>query len=99
MHIADCESGNGTPESARQFNDDGTVLRGVANRQDAGYFQINEHYHLKAAKKLGYDIYTEEGNISYALYLYQREGTTPWLASKACWGNASPPSPRHIAEN
>lgn len=99
MHVADCESGDGTQGSARQFNDNGTVLRGTANRQDVGYFQINEHYHLKAAKRLGYDIYTEEGNISYALYLYQTSGLSPWSASKGCWGGSQAPPSQRLAAN
>lgn len=78
--IAWCESGH------RQFDENGEVLRGRQNPQDVGLFQINEYYHLEDSKKLGYDIYTIEGNIAYALYLYQQQGTTPWNWSRECWG-------------
>ena len=78
--IAQCESGG------NQFNPDGTVLRGIENPDDIGKFQINEYYHLAMARKLGYDIYTEEGNTRYALYLYSASGTSPWNWSKHCWG-------------
>lgn len=79
-NIARCESGE------RQFNQDGTVLRGQLNPHDVGYFQINEQYHLEKSKSLGYDIYSFDGNIRYALWLYEREGTRPWNWSKSCWG-------------
>ena len=77
--IALCESGN------RQFNSSGTVLRGNYNKHDLGRFQINELYHASSAQKLGLDLYTDEGNTAFALYLYQTQGTTPWNLSKKCW--------------
>ena len=78
--IAFCES------RYRQFNEDGTVLRGVVNPKDVGVMQINEKYHLEASKKLGYDIYTLEGNIDYAKDLYSKQGSRPWVHSSHCWG-------------
>ena len=78
--IARCESGG------RQFNDDGTVIRGKVNPQDVGKWQINEHYHLKESQRLGYDIYTLEGNTEYALYLYKKQGSKPWGWSRGCHG-------------
>lgn len=77
--IAECESGN------RQFNEDGSVLRGRVNSKDVGRFQVNEYYHLETSKKLGIDIYTWEGNTEYALYLYEKNGTRDWNWSKHCW--------------
>ena len=77
--IASCES------HQRQFNDDGTVLRGHMNSQDIGYMQINEKYHLGTALKLGLDIYTLEGNLEYAKYLYRTQGVKPWVHSSHCW--------------
>ena len=77
--IATCESGN------RQFNASGTVLRGKINPHDIGKFQINELYHASSAENLGLDIYTEAGNTLFALYLYETQGTKPWLYSSACW--------------
>lgn len=78
--IAKCESGN------RQFNTDGSILRGKVNPKDVGMFQINEKYHLQASIKMGYDIYTEEGNKAYATYLYNTQGSRPWKASAYCHG-------------
>lgn len=77
--IAWCES------NWRQWNDDGSVLRGRQNNQDVGFFQINEYYHLETAESLGINIYTLEGNVEYALMLYETQGTTPWNWSKHCW--------------
>jgi hypothetical protein len=79
VKIAFCES------RLTQFDSDGKVLRGKQNPQDVGIFQINEKYHLEASQKLGYDIYTTEGNIAYGLYLLKKEGSRPWAWSKSCW--------------
>lgn len=79
--VARCESGY------RQFNEDGTLLRGKQNSQDVGVLQINEKYHLADSKRLGYDIHTLEGNIRYGEYLYNHQGLTPWNWSRHCWGN------------
>lgn len=76
-----CESHN------RQFNPDGSVLRGIQNSQDVGTFQINEKYHLADSIRLGFDIYTLEGNMAYADFLYQNQGTTPWNWSRHCWAD------------
>jgi hypothetical protein len=76
--VARCES------QYRQFND-GAVLRGRVNSKDIGIFQINEGYHLSIAVQKGHDIYTPEGNIAYARYLYDEKGTAPWSASAPCW--------------
>jgi 3-dehydroquinate dehydratase len=78
--IAFCES------TDRQFTKDGEVLRGKKNPKDVGLFQINEDYHLEKAKALGYDIYTTEGNIGYAVWLLKNEGARHWNASRKCWG-------------
>lgn len=77
--IATCES------SLSQFDQDGNVLRGVVNSKDTGVFQINEYYHLEDSKKLGFDIYTLEGNIAYAMYLLKVDGSRHWEYSKDCW--------------
>lgn len=78
--IARCESGG------RQFNDDGTVIRGKVNPQDTGKFQINKFYHGKRAQELGMDLETLEGNTAYAEVLYREQGTKPWGWSKKCHG-------------
>lgn len=79
LRIAECESNN------RQFNEDGSVLRGRKNPSDVGRFQINEFYHLETARKLNMDIYTWEDNTAYALYLFEKNGTRDWLWSASCW--------------
>ncbi len=84
--VAFCES------TFRQFDKDGSVHRGVVNSKDVGVMQINEYYHLETAEKLGLDIYTIQGNVAYARYLFEKEGTTPWLSSSPCWGKEN-----HIA--
>ena len=76
--IAQCES------SMRQFNPDGSVLRGRVNPKDVGLFQINEYYHLADSIRLGYDIYTLEGNIGYAEHLVETQGFRPWIHSNNC---------------
>lgn len=81
LKIANCESGN------KQFNEDGSVIRGVINKYDVGRFQINLLYHEAKAKELGYDLFTYEGNTNYAIWLYEHQGTKPWNWSRdVCWG-------------
>lgn len=79
IQIARCESG------IRHFKDDGTLLYSHYGTPDVGLYQINETYHLKASRDLGFDIYDPEGNVRYALYLFDQSGTAPWNASKPCW--------------
>ena len=79
--IAGCES------RYRQYNPDGSVFRGQINPNDIGVLQINLTYNGAEAQKLGYDIYTLQGNVAFAKYLYQQEGSQPWSSSEACWGN------------
>lgn len=81
IDVARCES------RFNQFDKNGKVIRGEVNRSDVGVMQINEKYHLKESKKLGYDIYTLEGNMAYARYLYEKEGARPWLYSSHCWAS------------
>lgn len=77
--IARCES------RFRHFDRDGNVIRGEVNRGDVGVMQINEFYHSDRAETLGFDLHTLEGNIAYAKYLYEKEGTRPWDSSSRCW--------------
>jgi SepF-like predicted cell division protein (DUF552 family) len=81
--IARCES------DFRQFDEHGEILRGKVDSNDVGVMQINEHFHWKISKKLGHDIHTLKGNLEYAKYLYEEQGTKPWKASKPCWGSKS----------
>jgi hypothetical protein len=77
--VAKCES------HFRQFEKDGSIFRGKITTKDVGVMQVNEYYHLKRAQKLGYDIYSVEGNMAYARLLYTEEGTDPWVSSSPCW--------------
>lgn len=77
--IAHCESGD------RQFNENGTILRGAANPYDVGRYQINAIHWEEEANKLGIDVYTEKGNEAMALYIYKKFGTKPWRSSQKCW--------------
>ncbi len=80
--VAQCES------HFRQVSTNGSILRGIVNSRDVGVMQINERYHAKRAKELGYDIYTLEGNMAYAKVLYNQSGAQPWSASSPCWGKS-----------
>jgi len=77
--VAKCES------TFRHFGESGNLLRGIVNRSDVGVMQVNEYYHGTTAEKLDIDLYTLEGNVAYARFLYEREGTAPWEASRVCW--------------
>ena len=50
-----------------------------------GIFQILK-IHDARATKLGISRFTVEGNIKLAIDIYLEQGTTPWNASKHCWG-------------
>lgn len=78
--IAECES------RFRHFDADGDVLRGEKNQRDVGVMQINEGFHLDTALEENINLYTLEGNLSYARGLYEQMGTKPWKHSKKCWG-------------
>lgn len=80
IKVAYCES------RFRHYEKNGTIHRGDVNPDDVGVMQINGFYHKKRAEKLGHDIYTLKGNLDYAKYLFEKEGTTPWLSSSPCWG-------------
>jgi Putative peptidoglycan binding domain len=69
--IAKCESG------FRQFNNSGVPLAGGFAGNYIGVFQISRG-HASDASAMGMDIYTTEGNLAYARYLYQKQGTFPW---------------------
>lgn len=83
MHeIARCES------NGRQFDEKGQVVRGEIHGADIGKYQINSAIWGHEAKKLGADLFTEEGNEQFALELYRRFNTLPWESSRPCWGKA-----------
>jgi hypothetical protein len=78
--ISKCES------TFRQFGQNGSVIRGKVNSGDIGVMQINKYYHEEDAAKLGFDIYTIDGNLGYAKWLYGKYGSDPWSSSSKCWG-------------
>jgi hypothetical protein len=55
------------------------------NDDDIGILQINKFYHEEDAIKLGFDIYTIDGNLGFAKALYQKYGDAPWVHSSKCW--------------
>ena len=78
IKIAKCES------NFRQFDSSGNPLYGGTGGM-VGVFQVAAAVHNKASRGLNYDINSLDGNLAYALYLYENEGTVPWLASAHCW--------------
>ena len=80
--ISSCES------HFRQFDKNGNVLHGEVVYEDMGLMQVNSTYHGKTAAALGLDLSTMQGNLAYGRYLYNKEGTTPWNSSKACWSKS-----------
>ena len=78
VKVAKCESG------LKQFNLNGSVIRGVENPRDVGLFQINEHYWLAEAQKLGINIYSLEGNIEMAKVILEQQGISAWHWSSHC---------------
>ena len=78
--VARCES------RFRHFGKNGDVIRGEVNSLDVGVMQINEHYHKDTALKLGFNLYSLDGNLAYGRYLFEEQGTQPWMSSSPCWG-------------
>lgn len=77
--IAGCET------RFRHLGRDGKVIRGALSQEDVGVMQINEFYHEERAENLGLNLHTLDGNLAYAKWLYNKEGTSPWFASSKCW--------------
>lgn len=67
-----------------QHNTDGSVLRGNVDSDDIGMAQINLRHHGLQCQRLGFDIYTVDGNLHCANYIYKHEGPGPWSASRRC---------------
>ena len=80
IEIARCES------KFRQFTDSGNPLFGGMNSAMVGVYQIYHDIHQDDAAALGMDLLTLEGNVDYAKYLYDRQGSSPWMSSFPCWG-------------
>jgi hypothetical protein len=81
--IALCESNN------KHYDENGQVLvRGNTGSRasvDIGRYQINAMYHGKKATEMGLNLFDERDNKTFAIYLFETQGTEPWSASKKCW--------------
>lgn len=86
LPVCSCESTGAPYNTPQEFDKNGDVLRGKINHHDVGECQINETFNGAQAAASGFDIYTAEGNIKEANYLYEHEGLKPWDWSKSCWG-------------
>ncbi len=82
VEIARCES------NFHQFDKNGELIHGIVNKADVGVMQINKMYHAETALKLKIDLNTLEGNAAFGKYLYSKYGSSPWSASKPCWGTS-----------
>ena len=81
--IAKCESGG------QQFYSDGRVVLNVNKdgSADVGKWQVNLRYHGAQIARMKLDVVnSEEDNRKFAEYLYERNGTADWSASKHCHG-------------
>lgn len=79
LRIAQCES------SGSHFRNGQVLVASNTNKStDVGLFQINS-INFKEATKLGYDVFTEQGNTDYAMYIYENRGTEAWHSSAKCW--------------
>lgn len=79
--VARCESGG------KQFAANGRPLMGGGGGRYVGMFQFAP-VHIARARRMGFDIYTESGNVGYAHALYREFGLRPWEASRHCWSRA-----------
>ena len=87
MPICACESVGRPDGEPRHYAAGGDVLRGRINPDDIGMRQINRYYHEEDALALGFDIWQREGNVRYANWLYERQGSQPWFWSRHCWNS------------
>lgn len=87
--ICSCESSySGTWHDTPRQYENGVVLRNYSGNDDVGMCQINLTQFGDTAQKLGYDLMTPAGNINFANWLFQREGSAPWYKSEHCWKHA-----------
>lgn len=85
--ICACESTGSALKEPTHYEKDGvSVLRGRVVSADTGICQINKFYWDAEAKSMGLDLEIKEENIEMANFIYETHGTTPWNASRACWG-------------
>jgi len=82
IDVARCES------AFRHTTTDGSILLGRIDPADTGVMQINKRYHQKSATAMQINLDDVYGNMEYARYLYETQGTRPWSASMPCWGSS-----------
>jgi hypothetical protein len=93
--IAGCESTGDPNGIPRQFLADGSILwgndpkTGQPIHRDMGELQINTWVWASTATKMGFDLKTEQGNVAFGKYLYDKLGAAPWYASEGCWSSRS----------
>ncbi len=80
IQVARCES------TFQHTLADGSVLRGKVDGADTGVMKINKRYHQATADKMGLNLDDIYGNMAYARFLFEKQGTQPWSASQPCWG-------------
>ena len=76
-----CES------SSQQFRDDGTLVVDSVTGTHVGVFQLSKQWQ-NLANTFGLDVVnSEKDNITMAIWIFNKLGTQPWLASKNCWSH------------
>ncbi len=89
LRICACESTGNPTNEPKHRNYDGSVLRGYEVESDIGMCQINIDPEitdwLKISQENNWDVFTKEGNINMANWIYKKYGNQPWSASKECW--------------
>jgi hypothetical protein len=89
--ISACESTGDVNATPRQFLPDGSVLwgngptTGKPMKRDEGILQVNSWVWGKLAASMGDDLATEAGNLAFGKWLFDKQGSEPWNASKGCW--------------
>jgi hypothetical protein len=83
--VCSCESWGSPDKIPREFDDSGNVLRGFPDHRDVGACQIATETWGAKARALGYNIYTLNGNIQMANYIYEVQGLNAWNPSRSCW--------------
>jgi hypothetical protein len=77
--IAKCESND------THFKNGQVLMVSNTNKSvDIGRYQINT-IHAQTASKLGLDLTLEKDNETFAMHLYETQGTEPWYSSRHCW--------------
>jgi hypothetical protein len=90
INIASCES------KFHQYDLNGNILTSATD--DLGVMQINAPAHETEATTMGYDLTNLQGNLAFARYLYEQQGTDPWVSSSSCWGAAAAAGTNQLAE-